>query len=40
MITLSDNDAADWLWNDVGGAEPVTEFLQTAGRSGARGLAA
>ncbi len=31
MITLSDNDAADWLWNDVGGAEPVTEFLQTAG---------
>jgi Beta-lactamase class A len=31
MITLSDNDAADWLWNDVGGAEPVTEFLQTVG---------
>jgi hypothetical protein len=31
MITESDNDAANWLYEDVGGGAGVTAFLESAG---------
>lgn len=36
MIVHSDNDAADAVWNRVGGEERLAEFLEAAGTSGIR----
>lgn len=33
-ITVSDNDAADVLWRDIGGAKAITAFLQQHGLTG------